>query len=120
MTDARIAGVRVAVVVDTGADATIGNRALQRALGRHATIAQTTLSSVTGQELPADVGLAPALEVQGLSISNVLLAFADAPPFQQLGLERKPAILLGMREMRLFNRVAIDFPARKIMFDLGH
>ncbi len=118
MTDAHIDGVRVDVIVDTGADATIGNRALQRALGKPATLAQTTLSSVTGQEMTADIGHVRELNLQGLRISNVLLAFADSPPFAHLGLDRKPAILLGMREMRLFKRVAIDFASRKILFDL--
>ena len=119
MTDARIDGIRVDVIVDTGADATIGNRALQRALGKRATVAQTTLSSVTGQELPADIGYVRELNLQGLGISNVLLAFADSPPFAHLGLGRKPAILLGMREMRLFQRIAIDFASRKILFDVA-
>lgn len=119
VTDARIDGIRVDVIVDTGADATIGNRALQRALGKSATVEQTTLSSVTGQEAPADIGYVRELNLQGLGISNVLLAFADAPPFAHLGLGRKPAILLGMREMRLFQRVAIDFASRRILFDLG-
>ena len=118
MTDAHIDGVRVDVIVDTGADATIGNRALQRALGKRATLAQTTLSSVTGQEMTADIGHVRELNLQGLRISNVLLAFADSPPFAHLGLDRKPSILLGMREMRLFKRVAIDFASRKILFDL--
>lgn len=119
MTDASIDGVRVAVIVDTGADATIGNRALQRVLGKRATLEQTTLSSVTGQEATADIGYVRELNLQGLGISNVLLAFSDAPPFAHLGLGRKPAILLGMREMCLFDRVAIDFASRRILFDMA-
>ena len=35
-----------------------------------------------------------------------------------LGLDKKPALMLGMRELRLFRRVAIDFAARKVFFDL--
>lgn len=118
MTDARIDGIRVSVIVDTGADSTIGNRALQRALGKRGSVAPTEIFSVTGQILPADVGFARTLQLQGLDINNVLIAFADAPPFAHLGLAEKPAILLGMREMRMFRRVAIDFPTRRILFDL--
>lgn len=118
LTNARVDGVKVSVIVDTGADASIGNRALQRALGRRAPLALTRLTSVTGQVLPADIGYARTLQLQGLDMANVLLAFADAPPFAHLGLADKPALLLGMHEMRMFRRVAIDFPTRRILFDL--
>ncbi|MES2494407.1 MAG: retroviral-like aspartic protease family protein [Pseudomonadota bacterium] len=118
ITDARIDGIRVAVIVDTGADASIANRALQRVLGKRATLSRTLLTSVTGQVAAADVGYVSELNLQGLAISNVLLAFSDAPPFAHLGLDRRPAILLGMREMRLFDRVAIDFASRRILFDV--
>ena len=33
-------------------------------------------------------------------------------------LTRRPALLLGMRELKLFKRVAIDFAANRIYFDL--
>jgi predicted aspartyl protease len=121
MTDATIDGVRTDVVVDTGADFTIGNRALQRALQRTAgrrTGEQAVLNSVTGQQVLADVGMARRLDIAGLSLRSVGIAFADAPPFAALDLERRPALLLGMRELRAFRRVAIDFSSRKILFDL--
>lgn len=118
MTDARIDGIKVAVVIDTGAETTIGNRALQHALGRRGKLPPTVLYSVTGQSLPADLAMGERLQVQDLAIGNVLIAFADSPPFKYLGLAEKPAILLGMREMRAFSRVAIDFASRKVLFDL--
>lgn len=117
MTNARIDGVRVDVVVDTGATQTVGNLALQRALrGRAAKTA--VLASVTGHEMAVDLGLASELKIDDLKVSNVLLAYADAPAFAELGLRQRPAIFLGMRELRLFKRVAIDFESRKILFDL--
>ncbi|KHK90516.1 aspartyl protease family protein [Novosphingobium malaysiense] len=117
MTNARIDGIHVNVVVDTGSSTTVGNRALQRAL-RDRQVGQATLSSVTGHTLAADMGLAKELHVDGLYIENVLIAFADAPAFAELKLDKRPAIFLGMRELRVFNRIAIDFTSRKILFDL--
>ena len=35
-----------------------------------------------------------------------------------LELGKKPALLLGMRELRSFDRVAIDFANRRVMFDV--
>jgi predicted aspartyl protease len=119
MTNARIDGVWTDVVIDTGAEGTIGNRALQRALARRGRSGeQTTLHSVTGQQIVADIGTGSALSFGAAQINNVTIAFADSPPFAVLDLEHKPAILLGMRELRVFKRVAIDFATRKILFDM--
>lgn len=118
MTDATIDGVRTAVVVDTGSDSSIGNRALQRALVRRHSHEQAELLSVTGQTIFADIGLARRMELGQLVMTNTQLVFADAPPFEKLGLARKPALLLGMNQLRLFHRVAIDFAARRILFDM--
>lgn len=119
MTDAQLDGIWTDVVIDTGAENTIGNRALQRALERrHRKIDQFMLGSVTGQEIVADIGQGARLNVQDIDINNVMVAFADSPAFGALGLEQRPAILLGMRELRVFKRVAIDFATRRIYFDM--
>jgi predicted aspartyl protease len=119
MTDAVIDGVRVSVVIDTGAEGTIGNRALQRALSKRAVVAQAQLTSVTGHTVTADVLVGRKLQLGGMNVSNLPLAFTDTPAFAALELDRRPAILLGMRELRMFKRVAIDFSTRKILFDTG-
>ncbi len=119
MTDARVDGVLCDVVIDTGSDTTIGNRALQMAMARRGRVTgEVTLHSVTGQDLKADMGGARKLELQGATITSVAIAFSDSPTFAALGLEKKPTLLLGMREMRAFPRVAIDFKTRKVLFSL--
>lgn len=117
MTDAVIDGVRTDVVIDSGAETSMGNRALQNALSRRRTTQQAILISVTGQRITADIGYPRKLEFGAIGIANLLVAYADAPVFAVLELERKPALLLGMRELRLFKRVAIDFDRRKVYFD---
>jgi predicted aspartyl protease len=119
MTDARIDGIRVDVVLDTGGATSVGNRALQAALGRRGgTNQQVNLLSVTGQSVTADIGFARKLEIDAVNVTNLVIAFTDTPAFAALNLTRKPALFLGMREMRLFRRIAIDFQARKLLFDL--
>lgn len=118
MTNATIDGVRTDVVIDTGSDTSIGNRALQRALRQRGDLPRAIMVSVTGQEAVADLGSAGQLDMQGVSITNPVIAFSDSPAFRALKLDRRPALMLGMRELRLFRRVAIDFAARKVMFDL--
>ena len=118
LTRAVIDGVRVAVIIDTGAAWSIGNRALERALARRGNSAQVTLTSVTGHEVVADIGFARTLKLREYDINNVLLAYTDSPAFAELGLDDKPALFLGMRELRLFKRVAIDFGRRRVLFDV--
>jgi predicted aspartyl protease len=117
--NAKINGILTDVVIDTGAQGTIGNPALQTAMiKRKKRLEQTVLRSVTGQEIVADVGVGRTLSIGKININNVQIAFADSPAFGVLGLAEKPAILLGMRELKVFKRIAIDFESRKIMFDL--
>ncbi len=118
MTNAMIDGIRVDVVIDTGADTSIGNRALQRVMKQRGIAEQAVLIGVTGQRVIADLGYPRKLEIGEIGITNLIVAYADSPIFTVLDLERKPAMMLGMRELRLFKRVAIDFAARKIYFDI--
>lgn len=117
MTNAEIDGIRVDVVIDTGASSTVGNFALQRAL-RNRPGERTTLTGVTGHTLATEISLARVLRINELQATNVMIAFADSPAFGELGLRKRPAIFLGMRELRAFNRVAIDFTGRRILFDI--
>ena len=118
MTTALVDGVKTDVVIDTGAQNSIGNRALQRALAKRRKGEQTQLMSVTGQQITADVAIARRVRLGEMDLTGMILAFADAPPFKSLGLDTKPALLLGMGQLRAFQRVAIDFDSKKILFDL--
>jgi len=118
MTNAVVDGIRTDIVIDTGSEISTGNRALERALARRGAGGATTIHSVTGQDIAATYGLIHELAIQTIQIRNPLVTFADAPTFAALQLEKKPALLLGMHDLRLFRRFAIDFASRKIMFDL--
>lgn len=118
LTDAIVDGVKVNVVIDTGAEYSIGNRALERALTKQHGQGTVVLRSVTGQEITADLGIARNLKINDMNFINVVIAYADAPPFAVLGLAEKPALFLGMRDMRALDRIAIDFSTRRIYFDL--
>jgi len=107
------------MIVDTGSGTSVGNRALQNALARRGSVSGTVnLMSVTGQSITADLGVAKKLGIRNVSITNLIIAFTDTPAFTELELDRKPALFLGMRELRLFKRVAVDFGKRRVMFDL--
>jgi predicted aspartyl protease len=118
LTDALVDGVQTAIVIDTGSDSSVGNAPLASALARTHAHDTVQLVSVTGQQATADLGLARTLTLGGMTLTNTMIAFVDAPAFERLGLRRRPALLLGMRQLRLFHRVAIDFAGRRILFDV--
>lgn len=106
----------VTVVLDTGAELTIGNEALRRKLKARKKLGNaipTEILSVTGQKLTGDRVILPELEVGGIVLNNVAILFADAKTFEKLKLTHKPTVLLGMNVLRAFDRVSIDFANRK-------
>lgn len=120
-TDAIIDGVQVDVVIDTGAHTSIGNDALRKRLmarSKERDIYSIPLRSVTGDTINADMIVAGTLKIDRLTVPLLTVAFADTPAFKALGLTNRPALLLGMDVLRMFNGVSIDFSSRKIGFIL--
>lgn len=121
MVDADIDGRPITVIVDSGAEFTIANPALLAMLQRqnpHMLLIDSMLSDVVGRQLPARIGIVPKMRLGGLNMERVTMAFADAHPFKQYGLENRPAMLLGISTLRAFQRVSVDFAARKVRFML--
>lgn len=117
ITTAVFDGVRTAVIIDTGSQVSIGNRALQRRL-RARTRTHHLSRDILGTLVESDLGYAQKLEIGPLSLRDIPIAFAESPAFEALGLARTPAVILGMGNLELFDRVAIDFASRRILFDL--
>ena len=115
---AKVDGVTTAVIIDTGAQGSIGNPALQARLRRSSQRDDATITDVNGVQLTGPVRVVRRLEVDRMELSNVFLAFADSPTFRALGLDDRPAMVLGMAELRAFQRVAIDFSTSQILFDM--
>lgn len=115
--DADVDGIRAAVVIDMGAAIAIGNPALQRKL-RAKRRADGVSTDVNGVQFNTDLGLANQIRVGTLTIADVQIGFTDSPAFHALGLAGRPALILGMNALQTLDRLAIDFAARKVMFDL--
>ena len=118
---AKIDGMRVEIILDTGAQSSMGNTALRdRLRRRHRTIdyIPVTMRSVTGSTLAGEYTQLQKIEVGGLTINDLPVTFADNYAFTALKLQDKPAILLGMDALQLFDRVMIDFGNRRVGFDL--
>jgi predicted aspartyl protease len=112
VTDATVDGRPLTVVIDTGSQVCIGNSALRHELlGRNLIDAakRIDLQSVTGETLAGDYMFVRELDMGGIGLKDLAIVFADAHTFKQLGLDRKPALLLGMNAIRAFKKVSIDF-----------
>ncbi len=117
VTDAYVEGVRTVVIIDTGAQASLANEALRDRI-RTKRAQEVTTTDVNGVSMVGQLSYVRSLSFGGLTLTNVPLAFADAPAFEALGLKDKPALSLGMQHLRLFDRVAIDFTSQRVLFDV--
>jgi predicted aspartyl protease len=117
LVDASVEGQKVWVIVDTGAQASVGNNALRHALERHHRLPQTsplTMVSVTGGKVVADQTVIRSIRLGDAFIRDMPIAFADVEPFRKLDLMNRPALLLGMDALKLFDRVSVDFANRRV------
>ena len=116
LTQARAENTALTLVVDTGAEVSIGNEALRRKLSRGSVKqnGQVELQSVTGEKLMGEYTVVRELTVGGITLKKLPIVFADSHAFRRLGLDEKPALLLGMNALRSFDRVSIDFYRKKL------
>lgn len=118
--NARADGVPVECFVDSGAQYSIGNMALRRALGgREGTTIQRTLTpvyGVTGQTLMAEPGSVGMLEINRQRLGPTSLLFADLHAFGALDLIEAPALLLGADILYRFRTVSLDFGRSRMSF----
>lgn len=121
LSSAKIDGIKVDVILDTGAQSSMANLALRdklRRRHRNFDFIPVKMRSVTGTILNGDYTQIREIDVGGLMINDMPMTFADNYAFTALNLQDRPAILLGMDALKLFDRVLIDFSNRRVGFDL--
>ncbi|HEY1124702.1 MAG TPA: retroviral-like aspartic protease family protein [Sphingobium sp.] len=121
LVNSRIDGKRVNIILDTGAEISVGNMALFRNLKQQRLVEpprKVQITSVTGTSIEAQYAVVRKIVIDSVTLNNVPMVFLDAAPFAELDLAEKPSMLLGMRMLRMFDRVAIDFGNRHVDFSL--
>ncbi|MGC1302196.1 MAG: retroviral-like aspartic protease family protein [Caulobacteraceae bacterium] len=120
LVDSSIGGEPILVILDSGAQNTIGNFALRdfinRQPDRHGLPVQVI--SVSGRTTPAQFASVPRIKIGGFSLHNLPIAFADLHTFREFDLNDQPAMLLGMDVLRHFDLVAVDFGRKEVTFQL--
>jgi hypothetical protein len=119
--DASAAGRRVTCFIDSGAQMSVGNRALLKVIkargGRRGLQTLTTvLHGATGDEVTCEVAPVDELRVGGVSFTHFLMAFADLHTFDLWSLKNEPAVMIGTDFLNLFGRVEIDFSESLVRF----
>lgn len=117
--DSEVNGMRVNIMLDTGSRYSVGNLALRDKLvakKRAPEMLTAVLTSVTGGTLTGQIGQIQSVRLGRVNLVRVPVIFADASPFAELGLQDKPALMLGISALRIFDRVAIDFGRGKVDF----
>ena len=115
MFDMTLGGVRTKAMLDTGAQTTIGNKALREALARRvrnpeeAQIIGVTLDVQTGQALTA-----PPVDIGGIKITGMRVTFGDMYIFEAWKLNNEPALLIGMDVIGVFDAVVIDYKLKEL------
>ncbi len=120
---AKVGGVPVKAVIDTGGQATLGNEALRVALEERRRRGTPTVRStnVTGATLDVQPGShveTPALSLGAVLVQNPSLTFADFAIFDYWKMTDEPALLIGMDVLGLLDTLIIDYRRKELQVKL--
>jgi predicted aspartyl protease len=113
--DLQVGGVRTKAVIDTGAQQTIGNDRLRKALllrwrkTQDADIIGVTLDITQAKSIRV-----PSITFGSVQVRNVQISFGELPIFEHWRLNGEPALLLGMDIIDRLETFEIDYQQRKL------
>ena len=113
--DVDVAGVRTKALLDTGAQATIGNNSLLTALARRARRGEP--DSIIGVTLDVHEGVsfrAPPVTIKDITIRGMRVTFGDVYIFDAWKMNKEPAILIGMDIIGLLDSLVIDYKHKEL------
>jgi predicted aspartyl protease len=115
--DATVGRTRVAAIIDTGAERTLGNLALYHALKVHrprGVVALTSVYGATKEVEPGEIEIAPMITIESLHITEVAVVYGDFHIFNVWGLKDSPAMIIGMDVLGTVASLSIDFKNQNV------
>jgi predicted aspartyl protease len=110
--------VKAKAVIDTGAERTLGNLALQRELNKRLRkkreIVAAVVHGATADIADGDVQNVKETTVGDMTLSNLEVIFADFHVFKLWGLDKEPAMLIGMDMLGVLERLVIDYRRNEV------
>lgn len=114
--------VPLIAVLDTGSEMTMGNAALRSRLEARRKLGpaqRVAMKSVTGEILFGEAFHLTNVTIGDVELHDLVVLFNSAPIFRQLGLENRPALLLGMNALQPFDKVTIDFGRKQLRMTIS-
>ena len=115
MVPGSVAQVHVHAVIDTGAERSIGNEALRRALvSRHAQGTPDKIYDVTTHVQGGEMFESPPIMLGRIEIRGARITYGEVRIFEHWHLTREPALLIGMDALGLLDELIIDYQRREL------
>jgi hypothetical protein len=110
--------IRAKAVIDTGAERSLGNIALQTAMNKNRRKKREPVSAVVHGATPdiadGDVQEIREATIGDMTLSNLEVIFADFHVFKLWGLDKEPAMLIGMDMLGVLERLVIDYRRNEV------
>ena len=109
--------IRAKAVIDTGAERTLGNLALQNAINgkrRKHNIISAMVHGATPDIADGGLQEIKSASIGDMTLSNLEVIFADFHVFKLWGLDREPAMLVGMDMLGVLERLVIDYRRNEV------
>jgi predicted aspartyl protease len=112
-----VAGLPVRAIIDTGAQASIGNEALRFALQRQINRKPKSRDEITGatgdMQIGQGVQISPIM-IGEISIRDAHVTFGDMQIFERWNMGDEPAIVIGMDILGLLDTLVIDYRRQEL------
>jgi predicted aspartyl protease len=118
--DVSVGGVRAKAILDTGAEVSIGNKALRTALTRHRSmnVTKEEIQGVTLDVAQGDMMEAPPIEVGSLRFNGLYITYGDMYIFDYWHLANEPTLVLGMDVLGTVDVLVIDYRLHELQLRL--
>jgi predicted aspartyl protease len=122
LVDGRIGRIPVRVIIDTGAERTLGNPPLRDALIQRLRagdrIADATVIGATPDKQEGVSFIAPTIRLGEARLDGLPVTFGDLHVFSIWGLAEQPALLVGMDLLGSLDRLVVDYRREEFMIRL--
>ena len=109
--------IRAKAVIDTGAERSLGNLALQSAMNKGRKKREPVSAVVHGATpdiADGDVQEIRECTIGDMTLTNLEVIFADFHVFKLWGLDQEPAMLIGMDMLGVLERLVIDYRRNEV------
>jgi hypothetical protein len=110
--------IRAKAVIDTGAERSLGNLALQTAMNKNRRRKREVVAAVvhgaTADIADGDVQEIKQATIGDMKLTNLEVIFADFHVFKLWGLDKEPALLIGMDMLGVLERLVIDYRRNEV------